>query len=92
MKNDISFLVDSQMTLYEHQSTFNKNMPLRGLLYFRYIVFYNVDQKLPEKSELHLSDSFINFDGKGDFEWTATILNINKDYNKTFQKNMQTIV
>ena len=34
MHNDISFLVDSQMTLYEQQSTWNPNMPLRGLLYF----------------------------------------------------------
>jgi len=34
MKNDISFLVDSQMTLLEHQSTFNPNMPLRGFFYF----------------------------------------------------------
>ena len=34
MRNDISFLVDSQMTLFEQQSTFNPNMPLRGLLYF----------------------------------------------------------
>ena len=33
-KNDLSFLVDSQMTLYEQQSTVNKNMPLRGLMYF----------------------------------------------------------
>ncbi len=34
MHNDVSFLVDSQMTLYEHQSTPNPNMPMRGLLYF----------------------------------------------------------
>lgn len=34
MRNDISFLVDSQMTLFEQQSTFNPNMPLRGLMYF----------------------------------------------------------
>ena len=34
MKNDISFLIDSQMNLYEQQSTFNPNMPLRGLMYF----------------------------------------------------------
>ena len=26
MRNDISFLVDSQMTLYEQQSTYNPNM------------------------------------------------------------------
>ena len=34
MHNDVSFLVDSQMTLYEQQSTYNPNMPLRGLFYF----------------------------------------------------------
>ena len=34
MKNDVSFLIGSYMNLYEHQSTFCPNMPLRGLLYF----------------------------------------------------------
>lgn len=34
MKNDLSFIVGSQLNLYEHQSTWNPNMPLRGLLYF----------------------------------------------------------
>ena len=34
MKNDTSFLLDSRMSLYEQQSTFNPNMPLRGLIYF----------------------------------------------------------
>ena len=33
-KNDVSFLMDSTMNLYEHQSTYNPNMPLRGLMYF----------------------------------------------------------
>ena len=33
MKNDVSFLLDDRMTLYEHQSTWNPNMPLRDLLY-----------------------------------------------------------
>ncbi|MCI6983584.1 MAG: hypothetical protein MR917_05130 [Treponema porcinum] len=34
MKNDISFLIDSQLNLYEQQSSYNPNMPLRGLMYF----------------------------------------------------------
>ena len=34
MKNDVSMLISSHLCLYEHQSTFNPNMPLRGLLYF----------------------------------------------------------
>lgn len=34
MKNDVSFLLDNQMFLFEHQSSFCPNMPLRGLLYY----------------------------------------------------------
>ena len=33
MKNDLSFIIDSRLNLYEHQSTWNPNMPLRGLFY-----------------------------------------------------------
>ena len=116
MKKDISFLVDSQMTLLEHQSTFNPNMPLRGFFYFsqlyqmhlareekdlfgtlvkipapRYIVFYNGDKKLPETSKLRLSDAFDNFTETCDFEWTATVININTEYNKGLQKNCKAL-
>lgn len=38
-------------------------------------------------SKLHLSDAFENFEDHGDFEWTATVININADHNKTLQKN-----
>lgn len=34
VKNDVSFLVGNEMVLFEHQSSRNPNMPLRGLLYF----------------------------------------------------------
>ncbi|GLG03320.1 Rpn family recombination-promoting nuclease/putative transposase [Sellimonas catena] len=33
MKNDVSFLLFCTMNLYEHQSTPNPNMPLRGFIY-----------------------------------------------------------
>lgn len=33
MRNDISFLIDSRLTMYEHQSTYNPNLPLRNLFY-----------------------------------------------------------
>lgn len=33
MHNDISFLIDSRLSLYEHQSTYSPNLPLRFLLY-----------------------------------------------------------
>ena len=34
MKNDLSFIIDDIMSLYEHQSTHSPNLPLRGLFYF----------------------------------------------------------
>ena len=34
MKNDLSFLIGDVMNLYEHQSSFSPNLPLRGLFYF----------------------------------------------------------
>ena len=33
MKNDVAFLLGGFMNLYEHQSTYNPNMPLRELIY-----------------------------------------------------------
>ena len=38
VKNDASFLLDSYLNLYEHQSTHNPNMPLRFLIYFSSIM------------------------------------------------------
>ena len=112
MKNDVSFLVDSQMSLWEHQSTINPNMPLRGLFYFsllyqnylisldeavfttklikipspQYYVFYNGDETTEDICKIKLSDAFINFTDSGDFEWTATMININKNHNETLHK------
>ena len=33
IKNDVSFLLGGTMNLYEHQSFYNPNMPIRGLMY-----------------------------------------------------------
>lgn len=33
MHNDVSFIINSQLSLYEHQSTYNPNLPLRYLFY-----------------------------------------------------------
>lgn len=34
IKNDISFLIGDVLNLYEHQSTWSPNLPLRGLFYY----------------------------------------------------------
>ena len=33
MHNDVSFIIDLRLNLYEHQSTYNPNLPLRFLMY-----------------------------------------------------------
>lgn len=118
MKNDTSFLFARTLNLYEHQSSYNPNMPLRGLLYFadlyrkeistsenlygerlikiptpRYIVFYNGPQgKMPEETKkLFLSDAFDIPDKNGDFEWTATMININTGKNKELMENCKVL-
>ena len=44
-KNDVSILFQNEITLWEHQSTLNFNMPLRGLIYFA----HNIDGLLQSR-------------------------------------------
>lgn len=53
MKNDVAFVLDHRIHLYEHQSTYNPNMPLRDLFYVS-----NEYQKLiGDKRSLYASKS-----------------------------------
>ena len=115
MKNDVSVLLDSFLYLWEQQSTFNPNMPIRGFMYFgkmydryiaennlniygktliklptpRYTVLYNGVDEQPDFKQLKLSDSFINPDNSGDFEWTANMVNLNDGKNDDLLNNCQ---
>lgn len=108
MKNDVSFLVDSYLTLWEQQSTFNPNMPVRGLMYYgnlynsyiheralsiygskliklptpKYVVFYNGTTNRDAIEKLRLSDAFMQEDADHEFEWTATMINLNTGKNE----------
>lgn len=44
-KNDISFVFDFELFLYEHQSTCNPNMPLRDLLYVTRVLQNRIKDK-----------------------------------------------
>lgn len=44
-KNDVSFLVGCHLNLYEHQSTWNPNMPLRGFFYFADVIRGYIEEK-----------------------------------------------
>ena len=107
MKNDVSFLIDSYLSLWEQQSTFNPNMPIRGLMYYgnlynsyisdrglniygsslvkiptpKYIVFYNGTTNRKPVEKLKLSDAFMQEDESHEFEWTATMVNLNQGKN-----------
>ena len=48
MKNDLAFIIDTELFLYEHQSTYNPNMPLRDLFYIS-----SEYQKLVDKKSLY---------------------------------------
>ncbi len=38
VRNDAAFIVDTDINIYEHQSTYNPNMPLRSLIYYATII------------------------------------------------------
>jgi len=81
MHNDVSFYLSTELNLWEHQSTYDSNLPFRMLIYYaemlekrlstepmlayrrgfrlhtpRFYVFYNGARKVPEESELKLTD------------------------------------
>ena len=45
MKNDLAFIIDTNLFLFEHQSTYNPNIPLRDLFYISGEYQKLVDQK-----------------------------------------------
>ena len=67
-KTDISFLISGMMNLYEHQSTFNPNMPVRGLIYLcrlyeKYIVKNEIDIYTSSLKELPFPQNFVFYNG-----------------------------
>jgi len=72
-------------TIEDFLSENNKNIYGKTLVKIptpRYIAFYNGNDSYPDKLELKLSDAFECPDTSGAFEWTATMLNINKGHNQ----------
>ena len=113
MRNDISFIVDTEMNLFEEQSSYNPNMPLRGFIYFailyqkyinekkenlisstrikipnpKFYVFYHGGPKQPERWKMKLTDSFLAKEESGDYQWTATIINLHPNHNAALNKS-----
>ena len=73
MKNDISFLIYNILNLYEHQSTFNPNMALRGLLYLsdeyrRYIATEELNLYSSKLMRIPMPQYFIFYNGLQEVE------------------------
>ena len=72
--------------LYEKYLTKNElSLHVRSLVKVptpNYIVFYNGVDKRPAIEKLRLSDAFQIPDERGEFEWTATVINLNHPENR----------
>lgn len=115
MKNDLSFIIDLHLSLYEYQSTYSPNLPLRFLMYIsdiyseitrdenlyvtrlvfiptpQFVIFYNGEQKQPERKILRLSDAYMIKEEEVSLEVKVVMLNINKGYNETLLNACETL-
>ena len=57
----------------------------------KYYVLYNGDKDQPDEVRLRLSDAFFHRDGSAEFEWTATMLNINYGHNNKLMEACLTL-
>ncbi len=78
MKNDVSFVIDMVLSLYEHQSTVNPNLPLRDLDYV-------------SRKELKLSDAYEHTENNPQLELIVTQININPGYNDELMTKCPTL-
>ena len=71
MHNDVSFLIADDMTLYEQQSTYNPNMPLRllqyaGNLYEKYVKERKMNKYGSDLLELPVPKLVVFYNGRKD--------------------------
>ena len=71
MKNDVSFIVGSEISLYEHQSSYNPNMPVRQLMYLgsqydKYITHTRQNRYGSKQMTLPIPRLAVFYNGKDD--------------------------
>ncbi|MGN0409825.1 MAG: hypothetical protein ACI4E3_05415 [Candidatus Fimousia sp.] len=71
MKNDLSFLISGELHLYEHQSTFNPNMPYRDLDYILrlwrgHVAKYQMDIYGSRAIQIPTPTAIVFYNGKKD--------------------------
>lgn len=68
MKNDLSFLIDCHLNIYEHQSTYNPNMPLRGFFYMaaalkKYVAAKNLNLYASSQLTIPVPQFYVFYNG-----------------------------
>ena len=102
MRNDLSFVVGLSLNMYEHQSTKNLNMPLRGLIYFTQVYMEYINRngyRLYAESQIPLPfpKYIVFYNGEKDapeeqipsLECRARVLNINFGHNRELMEKCQ---
>lgn len=92
MKNDISFILMSEISLYEHQSSINPNMPLRDLLYIaRQYEKYINDKSLYSSRQIRLpTPNFVVFYNGEASQKDVRMLKLSDSFEKkTDQPNLE---
>ena len=84
MHNDVSFLISDEMNLYEQQSSFNPNMPLRqlqiaGNLYEKYVKEHNKNKYGSRLIQLPVPKLVVFYNGVADKE-DETILRLSDSF------------
>ncbi len=84
-KNDVSFLINDDISLYEHQSTYNPNMPVRqlmylGKLYDKHIKKTNQNQYSSKQMVLPVPKLITFYNGKDDHG--DTVLKLSDSFSK----------
>jgi len=82
MKNDVSFILETSLSLYEHQSTFNPNMPLRNLFYIcrQYEKLIDMERIYSTRLILLPTPKFVVFYNGTDNRPDKTVLRLSDSY------------
>ena len=96
MKNDVSFLIDDALNLYEQQSTYNPNMPLRfliysGMLYDKYARQHDLHLYGPRLQPIPTPKRVCFYNGKAEKE-DRTILKFTDGFPSKAESDIEVIV
>ena len=87
-KNDVSFVFDFELMLYEHQSTVNRNMPLRDLIYVTKVLQNITRNEILYSSRLIMlpAPRFVVFYNGTDPQLEEQILRLSDAFEKKMEK------